>query len=217
MKFLHGGQPRLDDDDDDEDGDCDEHPKAKEGGGVADFVGKGLLEQRVIIIAKPVDRQMAAGVVAQLLLLDAKDPKAPITVWVNSPGGDADSGFGIYDAMRMVRAPITTVCFGLAASAAVIIFVGGKKGRRFTLPNSRFLIHQPSTQSQGQASDIEITAAEIIKLRDLYNEILSRETGRTAKSILNDANRDFWLTAKESVEYGLSSKIVESLDEIRKA
>jgi ATP-dependent Clp protease protease subunit len=165
-------------------------------------------------VAKPVDRDLSAAVVGQLLLLEARDPKAPITVYVNCPGGDADSGFGIYDAMRMISAPVTTVCFGLAASAAVIIFVGGKKGRRFTLPNSRFLIHQPSTYSQGAASDLEITANEIVKTRDLYNLILSQETGRSDKQILKDVNRDFWLTADEAVEYGLADRVVKSLAQL---
>ncbi|MHC5211480.1 MAG: ClpP family protease [Planctomycetota bacterium] len=202
-------KPRLDDDDDQ-----DDEEKEEKGKGIADFLGKGLLDHRIVMVARPVDREMAAAIVGQLLLLDARDPKAPITVYVNSPGGDADSGFGIFDAMRMISAPVTTVCFGLAASAGVIIFVGGAKGRRFTLPNSRFLIHQPSTYSQGAASDLEITANEIIKTRDLYNRILSEETGVTDKQILKDANRDFWLSAEEAVKYGLATRIVKSLDEM---
>jgi ATP-dependent Clp protease protease subunit len=205
-------KPRLDDDDDDNDDDDEE--KEQQGKGLANFLGKGLLDHRIVMVAKPVDRDLAASVVGQLLLLDARDPSAPITVYVNCPGGDADSGFGIYDAMRMIKAPVTTICFGLAASAAVIIFVGGVKGRRFTLPNSRFLIHQPSTYSQGAASDLEITANEIIKTRDLYNRILSDETGRPDKQILKDANRDFWLTADQAVEYGLASRIIKSLADV---
>jgi ATP-dependent Clp protease protease subunit len=204
-------QPRLDDDDDDDDKDEEKEEKGKS---IADFLGKGLLDHRIVMVAKPVDRDLSAAVVGQLLLLEARDPKAPITVYVNCPGGDADSGFGIYDAMRMIKAPVTTICFGLAASAAVIIFVGGKKGRRFTLPNSRFLIHQPSTYSQGAASDLEITANEIVKTRDLYNLILSQETGRSDKQILKDVNRDFWLTADEAVEYGLADRVVKSLAQL---
>jgi ATP-dependent Clp protease protease subunit len=206
---------RLDDDDDDDDDDKDGEEQETKGKGIADFLGKGLLDHRIVMVAKPVDREMAAAVVGQLLLLDARDPKAPITVYVNCPGGDADSGFGIYDAMRMIQAPVTTICFGLAASAAVIIFVGGAKGRRFTLPNSRFLIHQPSTYSQGAASDLEITANEIIKTRDLYNQVLAQETGRSDKQILKDVNRDFWLNATEAVEYGLASRVVNSLGELK--
>jgi ATP-dependent Clp protease protease subunit len=205
-------RPRLGDDDDDDD---DEKAEPKEGGKVMpDFLGKGLLEQRIIMVAKPVDRELAAGIVSQLLILDKQDPKAPITMYVNCPGGDADSGFGIYDAMRFISAPVTTVCLGLAASAAVIIFVGGAKGRRFTLPHSRFLIHQPSSYSQGQASDIEITANEIVKTRDLYNAILAAESNRTEKQILKDVNRDFWLSAEEAVEYGIASGIVQSMSDL---
>lgn len=209
-------RPRIDDDDDDDEGD-DEGDKEKAGKDVANFLGKGLLEQRIIMVSKPVDREMAATIVSQLLILEKLDNKAPITMYVNCPGGDADSGFGIYDVMRFIKAPVSTVCLGLAASAAVIIFVGGAKGRRFTLPNSRFLIHQPSSYSQGQASDIEITANEIIKTRDLYNSILASESNRTEKQILKDVSRDFWLDAEEAVEYGIASSVVKSMDALPKA
>jgi len=219
MNSPYSTRPLLgddDDDDDDEDGDgADKHPKKDKPKEVPEFLGKSLLEQRVIMVCKPVDRDMAAAIVGQLLVLDEKDNKAPITMYVNCPGGDADSGFGIYDAMHFVSAPITTVCLGLAASAAVTIFVGGAKGRRFTLPHSRFLIHQPSSQSQGQASDIEITANEIIKTRDLYNQILAEETGRADKQILKDVTRDFWLSASEAVEYGIASGIVKTRAELK--
>ena len=116
--------------------------------------------------------------------------------------------------MKFVKAPVRTICAGLSASAAVIIFLGGEKGQRYCLPNSRFLIHQPSTYAQGQASDIEITAAEIIKIRDRYNRIVSEETGTPADKIVEDANRDFWLNAEESMEYGLIDKIVNSQGEL---
>lgn len=185
----------------------------KPGGG--DFVAKGLHEQRIVMVAKPVDRDLMSDVTAQLLLLNSEDSKTPITMFVNCPGGDADSGFGIFDAMRFVDAPITTVCMGLAASAAIIIFLGGVRGRRFVMPNSRFMIHQPSTQSQGTASDLEITAEEIEKLRSQYNGIIAKETGKTSKQILKDAHRDFWLTADEAVEYGLATKVVKSLKELK--
>lgn len=213
MNIQPYARPEPDEDDDDDDDD-DKKEKLVRERGMGEFLGKGLLEHRIIMVAKPVDREMAASIVAQLLLLDAKDSTKPINVYVNSPGGDADSGFGIYDAMRMVKAPVTTVCFGLAASAAVIIFVGGRKGRRFTLANSRFLIHQPSTFSQGSASDLEITANEIIKTRDLYNQILADETGKSDKTILKDVSRDFWLSAKEAVDYGLANKVIQSVEEL---
>ncbi|MHC4846288.1 MAG: ATP-dependent Clp protease proteolytic subunit [Planctomycetota bacterium] len=205
-------RPRIDEDDDDEE--CEAEGKGKD---LANFLGKGLLEQRIIMVAKPVDRELAASVVSQLLIMDAQDSTKPITMYVNCPGGDADSGFGIYDAMNFIKAPVTTVCLGLAASAAVIIFVGGEDGKRFTLPHSRFLIHQPSSFSQGQASDIEITANEIIKTRDLYNKILAEKSHRTEKQILKDVSRDFWLSADEAVEYGLASSIIKSMSELTKA
>lgn len=206
--------PRLDDDDDDDDEDDKEKAKEAKGRGPGEYLAKSLLDQRIILVSKPVDREMAAAITAQLLLMDARDNRAPITMYVNSPGGDADSGFGIYDVMKFIRAPVTTVCLGLAASAAVIIFVGGRKERRFALPHSRFLIHQPSTFSQGPASDLEITANEIIKIRDTYNLVLAEETGRPDKQILKDVHRDFWLTAPEAVEYGLASNIVRNVGDL---
>jgi ATP-dependent Clp protease protease subunit len=208
---------RLDDDDDDDDDDDGEDGKKTKvvmDKGPGEYLAKSLFKQRVIMVAKPVDREMAAAICAQLLVMDATDKKAPITMYVNSPGGDADSGFGIYDVMKLIEAPITTVCLGLAASAAVIIYVGGRKDRRFALPHARFLIHQPSTYGQGPASDLEITANEIIKIRDTYNLVLSEEIGRSDKQILKDAHRDFWLTAQEAVDYGLVKSLVRSVSEL---
>ncbi len=167
-----------------------------------------LLRERTIIIAKPVDRTLMERVTSQLLVLDGKNPSKLITVYVNSPGGDADSGFAIYDAMRFVKAPIRTICSGLAASAAVPIFLGGRKGMRFSWPNSRFLLHQPSMQTMGAASDIEITSNEIERVREKYNHIVEEECGRAMAKVRTDTNRDFWLTATEAVEYGLVTRIV---------
>lgn len=194
---------RFDDDD-------ENNGKAPE---TAAYIGKSLLGKRVIMVTKPVDRDLMTSVVAQLLIMDAESHD-PITMYINCPGGDADSGFGIYDAMRFVKAPVTTVCMGLAASAAIIIFLGGEKGRRFALPHSRFLIHQPSSYAQGQASDLEITAKEIIKTRDKYNGIIARETGQSEKQLVKDANRDFWLSSQEAVDYKLVDAIIESKAEV---
>lgn len=173
-----------------------------------------LLRERTIIIAKPVDRTLMASVTSQLLVLDGKSPGKLITVYVNSPGGDADSGFAIYDAMRFVKSPIRTICSGLAASAAVPIFLGGRKGMRFSWPNSRFLLHQPSMQTMGAASDIEITSNEIERVREKYNKIVEEECGRTMSKVRTDTNRDFWLTAPEAVEYGLVTRIVVRATEL---
>jgi ATP-dependent Clp protease protease subunit len=207
MSSDYTTRPFLDDEDDDEED--ERSPK------IADFLGKNLLDHRIIMVAKPVDRELMAQITSQLLVLDAKDPKKPITMYINCPGGDADSGFGIYDAMRLISAPVVTVCAGLAASAAIIIFLGGSKGKRYATPNSRFLIHQPSTRAQGAASDLEITANEIVKLREQYNTIIGGETGTTAKQVERGANRDFWLTAQEAVDYGLASGIVETLKGVK--
>ncbi|MFG0316594.1 MAG: ClpP family protease [Planctomycetota bacterium JB042] len=195
----------------DDDDECPGNGKEKKG--ESPLVAR-LLKARTILIAKPVDKDLMREVSAQLLVLSDEDSSKPITVYVNSPGGDADSGFAIYDMMRFVKAPVRTVCAGLAASAAVIIYLGGEKGQRFCLPNSRFLIHQPSTYTQGQASDIEITANEIVKIRRKYNEIVSQETGTPVDKIEQDANRDFWLSAEESKAYGLVDAIVAAQGEM---
>jgi len=179
------------------------------------FEWKTLAETRTILISDAVDRDLMKKTAAKLLYLEHADPKAPITVIVNSPGGDADSGFGIYDILKFVSCPVRTIVAGLCASAGVIIFLGGDKGKRYSFPHSRFLIHQPSTGTQGQASDIEITAKEIMKTRDRYNRIVSDETGVNAEKIADDANRDFWLSATESLEYGLVDKIIQSREEMK--
>jgi ATP-dependent Clp protease protease subunit len=173
-----------------------------------------LLKQRVIMIARQIDRQQMERTTSALLLLDGRNKEKPITVFVNSPGGDADSGFAIYDAMRYVSAPIRTICAGLAASAAVPIFLGGRKGMRFSLPNSRFLLHQPSMQMMGAASDVEITANEIERIRGRYNKIIEDETGRPAAKVKADCNRDFWLNAQEAVDYGLVDRVIQTATEI---
>lgn len=182
--------------------------------GIQSFMARRLIEARTVLIAKQVDRQLMERVTSQLLVLSNEDNSKPITVYVNSPGGDADSGFAIYDVMKFVKAPVHTICAGLAASAAIIIFVGGDKGHRYTLPNSRFLIHQPSTYAQGQASDLEITAREILKIRTRYNQIVAAETGAAMKQLEKDANRDFWLNADEAKSYGLADRIVREQGEI---
>lgn len=173
-----------------------------------------LLESRTILVEGPVSDKMYRAVVARLLYLEQKDSKAEITVFVNSPGGSADSGFGIYDCMKFISCPIRTVCAGLSASAAVLISLGGAKGKRFILPNSRFLLHQPSTTAMGQASDMEITAQEILRTRKKYAEIVANEIGSNADKVQQDSNRDFWLNAEESKKYGLVDKIVKTRAEL---
>lgn len=173
-----------------------------------------LVKSRSILLSKAVDDKMVESVSAQLLIMQDESPTEPIRVYVNSPGGAADCGFAIYDLFRFVEPRVITVCSGICASAAILIFLGGEKGFRFSLPNSRFLLHQPSTTAHGTASDLQITAQEIIKLRSRYNEIVGREIGKDSNEITDDCARDFWLNPEEALNYGLIDRIINSKDEI---
>ncbi len=173
-----------------------------------------FLKTRTILISEEITSELAKRVYQNLLLLESEDGEKPITVVINSPGGEADSGFGIYDMLRFVRPPVRTIVAGLCASAAILIFVAAKKGDRLSLPHSRFLLHQPSSASFGQASDLEIAANEIIRLRDRYNEIVSEATGKPIDIVARDADRDFWMAAPQAVDYGLVDKIITRRDEV---
>ncbi|GHS90327.1 ATP-dependent Clp protease proteolytic subunit 2 [Planctomycetales bacterium] len=175
--------------------------------------GKELLQSRSIIISEEVSEELAQKIYAQLLVLNQRSTVEPIYVYLNTPGGDADSGFGIYDMMRFVEAPVVTIVAGLCASAGVTIFLGADPGKNFALPNARFLLHQPSTGVQGQASDLEITANEINKTRERYNQVVAAVTGRPLNQIRDDADRDFWMSAEEARQYGLVAKIITRRDE----
>lgn len=191
-------EPRADDEEDD-------HEKAAS---VAAPIVRRLLETRTVLVCGPVSDDMARDVMAQLLVLDGQSQVKPIRVFINSPGGAVDAGFAIYDTMRFVKAPVHTVCAGLAASAATVILLGARKEHRYSLPNTRYLIHQPSTGIQGQASDVAIGAQEILKLRQKVNELLSRETGQSIDTIAHDTRRDHWMSATEAKTYGLITTIV---------
>jgi ATP-dependent Clp protease protease subunit len=197
---------RLDEEEDDDD----------KAGGVRLPIVRKLLDHRTILLCGPVTDDLAREVMAQLLVLDADSPEKPIRVYINSPGGAVDAGFAIYDTMRFVRAPVHTVCAGLAASAATVILLGAPKEHRYSLPNTRFLLHQPSTGMQGTASDVAIGAREILKLREKVNELLARETGQDLERIAEDTHRDYWMGADEAKSYGLISKIVEKAAELPK-
>lgn len=173
-----------------------------------------LLRKRDVLISRAINDVTAERVIASLILMEEEDAKKPITVFINSPGGAADSGFAIYDVMRFVRPPIRTVCSGLCASAAILIFLAGEKEQRYSLPNSRFLLHQPFTSAWGQATDLQITAKEVLKLKDRFNSIVAEATGKTVEQISEDANRDFWLSAKEAQDYRLVNKIITSRKEM---
>jgi ATP-dependent Clp protease protease subunit len=181
------------------------------GGG---FLMKHLLRARAVLLSEAITDKLSRRVTAQLLALQAEDEKAPITVYVNSPGGSVDSGFAIYDMLRFVKPPVRTVVSGLCASAAVLIYLAPPKERRLSLPNGRFLLHQPSTAVMGDATDIAISAKEILALRVRYNEIVGKETGKTVEQVTKDADRDFWLSAEEAQKYGLVGKIVQTFGEI---
>lgn len=178
-----------------------------------DFNAK-LLKTRTVVVADVINKKMAQQVIGQLLLLEQEDPKKDIKMFINSPGGDADAGFAIYDMMRFIRPRVKAICAGITASAAVIILLGASKEDRYSMPNARILIHQPSTGVMGTAADIQIEAGEIIKFRDKINRLIAQETGQSIEKVENDTRRNFWMTGEEALRYGLISKIVNRREEI---
>jgi len=168
-----------------------------------------LLKDRIIFLGTPIDAQVANTVVAQMLFLEAQNPKAEIKLYINSPGGEIDAGLAIYDTMQYVKAPVSTIVVGLAASMAAVILAAGEPGRRFALPHSRVMIHQPWGGAQGQAADIAIRAEQILKMRDTLNRILAEHTGQPLERVARDTDRDFWLDAEEAREYGLVDRVVK--------
>jgi ATP-dependent Clp protease protease subunit len=152
---------------------------------------------------------VANSVIAQLLFLESKDPKKDIQIYVNTPGGMVTAGLAIYDTMQYVKCPISTVCVGMAASMGAVLLAGGEKGKRFALPNAQIMLHQPMGGAQGQAVEIEITAKQIVKIKEKLNQILAKHTGQTFEKVEKDTDRDFYLTAKEAQEYGLIDKVIE--------
>lgn len=174
-----------------------------------------ILDSRTIIVSEEVSPELAKKVFQQLVILNRRSEKDPVYVYINSPGGCADSGFAIYDMLRYFKSPVITICSGLCASAAVMIYLGADKGKNYSLENSRFLLHQPSTGIRGSASDIEITADEINKIRERYDGVVSEITGKSKKQVAADADRDFWMSAQEAKKYGLVSKIITSIDQAK--
>jgi ATP-dependent Clp protease protease subunit len=197
---MADGGPRLDEEEDEPQE--EKHPRGPKG------LEDRLLKSRTVALFEPITPRSSRRVVTSLLVLEADDAKAPITLLVNSPGGSVDDGFAMYDAMRFVRCPVRVVCVGLAASAANIVLLGAPKGSRFALPNTRILLHQPSTGAAGQASDLAITAREILKTRARLNGLLAAETRQKLERIEEDTNRDFWLSAEEARDYGLIDKVI---------
>jgi ATP-dependent Clp protease protease subunit len=168
-----------------------------------------LLRDRIIMLGSPVNDEVANVITAQLLFLEAEDPGKDIHLYINSPGGSITAGLAIYDTMQYVRSDVSTICMGQAASMGAWLLAAGAKGKRYALPNSRIMIHQPLGGAQGQASDIAIQAQEILKLRDRMNEMLSEHTGRSVEDIALDTERDYFMSSAEALEYGLIDKVVE--------
>lgn len=168
-----------------------------------------LLKDRVILLSGEINDGIASSIVAQLLFLEAQDPEKDINLYINSPGGVITSAFSIYDTMNYIRPEICTICIGQAASAGAFLLSCGTKGKRYSLPNSRIMIHQPSGGAQGQATDIEIQAREVLRLKSILNEIIAKNTSQTLKKISQDTERDFFMSAKEAQKYGIIDKILE--------
>lgn len=170
-----------------------------------------LLRERIVFIGEEIDDEMANSVVAQLLLLDSENPEKDIMLYINSPGGVITAGLAIYDTMQLIKADVATICLGEAASMGSFLLSGGAKGKRMALPMSRIMIHQPLGGAKGQATDIEIEAKEILRMKTMLNEMLAQHSGQTIEKIKADTERDYYMSAQEAVEYGLIDKVVESI------
>jgi ATP-dependent Clp protease protease subunit len=167
-----------------------------------------LLRERIIFLGGPINDEVANLVIAQMLFLQSEDPKKEISLYINSPGGVVTAGLAIIDTMRHVQPAVSTVCVGMAASMAAVMLAAGEKGKRYILPNAEVMIHQPHGGAEGQAADIEITAKQILKLRERLNKILAASTGQALKKIENDVDRDFFMTAEEALKYGIVDKVL---------
>jgi ATP-dependent Clp protease protease subunit len=169
-----------------------------------------LLKERIVFLGTPIDDAVGNLIMAQLLHLESEDPDKDINLYVNSPGGDITSLFAIYDTMQYIKPDVSTICMGQAASAAAVLVLAGTKGKRYALPHSRILLHQPHGGAQGQAVDIEIQAKEIIRYRQLLDQLISEHTGQSLEKVAKDTDRDYILTAEEAVEYGVVDEVITS-------
>jgi ATP-dependent Clp protease, protease subunit len=175
-----------------------------------------LLKDRIVILGTPINDDVANTIIAQLLFLESEDPEKDINIYINSPGGVVTSGLAIYDTIQYMRAPVSTICVGQAASMGAVLLAAGAKGKRFALPNARIMIHQPSGGTQGQATDIEIQAREILKIRERLNGILAQHTGQTIQKIAEDVERDYFMSAEETKQYGLIDEVLTKRPEPKK-
>ncbi len=168
-----------------------------------------LLKERVVFVVGPIEDHMANLVVAQLLFLESENPDKDIALYINSPGGSVTAGLSIYDTMQFIKPDVSTMCLGQASSMAAVLLAGGAKGKRYCLPHSRIMIHQPLAGFQGQASDIDIHAREVLETRDRLNRILSKHTGQTIEKIRQDTDRDYFMSGEAAVKYGIVDKVME--------
>ena len=167
-----------------------------------------LLNERIVFLGSPIDDQVGNLIVAQLLHLESTDPEKDISIYINSPGGDVYSGLAIYDTMQFIKPEVQTICFGVAASMGSLLLTGGAKGKRLALPNSKILIHQPSAGFEGQATDIDIHAREILRMREITNQLLSKHTTQKLDKVEKDVERDFIMNAQQAKEYGIIDDII---------
>ncbi|MAT07851.1 MAG: ATP-dependent Clp protease proteolytic subunit [Chloroflexi bacterium] len=172
-----------------------------------------LLKERIIFLGTPINDQVANTITAQLLYLDREDPERDISLYINSPGGVIHAGLAIYDTMHLIRPDVSTICVGLAASMATVLLTAGTPGKRYALPNSTIHMHQPLSGAQGQASDIDIAAREILRLQDKMRQIISHHSGQPYDKVARDTDRDYYLTSEKAQEYGLIDKVLSSSDE----
>jgi len=175
-----------------------------------------LLKDRIIFLGTQIDDATANTIIAQLLFLEATDPDKDIYIYINSPGGSVSSTIAIYDTIQYIRSDVSTICIGMAASGAALILASGARGKRFALPNSRIMVHQPLGGAQGQVTDIEIQTRELKRIKDSINKILTRHTGQKHEKVEKDTERDFYMTAQESKEYGLVDEVINSREEAMK-
>jgi len=174
----------------------------------ASDIASRLLRDRIVILGAPIGDDLANLVVAQLLFLESEDPEKDIYIYINSPGGSVTAGLAIYDTMQYIKPDVSTICMGQAASAAAVLLAAGREGKRFALPHSRVLLHQPWGGAAGQAADIEIQAKEILKMRDLLNQVVSHHTGQSIDKVAHDTDRDFIMSADEAKDYGIIDEIL---------
>ena len=174
-----------------------------------------LLKERIIFLTGPINDTVANLVIAQMLFLASKDPKKDIQLYINTPGGSVTSGLAVYDSMQYVGCPVATICFGLAGSMGAVLLASGAKGKRFALPNTEVLLHQVAGGATGKAAEIEITARQIMKIKDRLNKILSQHTGQPLKKVEKDTERDFYLSAEDAKEYGIIDEVIKTTEQVK--